>query len=224
MATGPAVIVIDPALSFRYFSYCCGMLGKPKYTRLLLLAGMLLVVAGLAVWLWKQKEARETGMPVDPAAHDSLAWAGPPKDTFPYLNHSFSKQVLADSSRVLLLEGAKLDPDKKFPVIRQVKADGDMVFDVPAAAAPFEVRTRLLILTATGPCIFRVVAYSHESGEEVQVLKGMVRAQKAYRSDFPEPDTLRDHQLLMINDSIDLMEKEDDDRTEFREWWESIGH
>ncbi|WEK35624.1 MAG: FecR domain-containing protein [Candidatus Pseudobacter hemicellulosilyticus] len=198
------------------------MMQRSRYSRLLIVLSVVLVVAAVVLLLMQKNE--EAGSVPPSVKEDTVEWTGPPKDTFPYLNHTYTEKWLADSSRVILLEGAKLNPHQQFPANRQVKADGDMIFDVRGSARPFVVRTRLLVLTAEGPCVFRIVAYSHESGEEVQVLKGTVRAAKSYKSDFPEPDTLRNQQLLMINDTIDLMEKENDDRTELHDWWALYTH
>ncbi len=151
-----------------------------------------------------------------------MVMPAPPEDTLPYLIRPIEQITLPDSTHIIMVKGSVITPAGNFHNPRQVVADGDIFFDIPAGRQPFIVRTNLLALTAAGHCTFRVIAYSKEGGEEVQVLHGMVKVQKSYRSDFPEPDTLRTDQMLMINKSIDLMEKENYKAGQLRAWWERI--
>lgn len=131
---------------------------------------------------------------------------------------------LPDSTWVYLLKGERPDPGTRFGYTRTVTADGDLYFDIPARSMPFKIHTRLLVLTAIGKAGFRLIALRKEEGEEVQVLYGNIIAKKAYPSQFPEADTLRDNDLLMINRSIDLMEKEPhNDFSALRAWKERVG-
>ncbi|NML21645.1 hypothetical protein HHL16_12210 [Pseudoflavitalea sp. G-6-1-2] len=140
----------------------------------------------------------------------------PPADTFPFNKHAFEEKLLKDSSRVLVLEGSSV---KQSGSGRQVLADGELIFQIPQRSLPFVVNTRILQLTVLQPSIFRVSAFSHENGELIEVLEGAVEAKKRYQSDFPEKDTVRSAELLMINDQIDLMEKEKDSLKPLRQWW-----
>lgn len=143
----------------------------------------------------------------------------PPVDSFPYLYKKFSILKVADSSRVFLLEGSKVNLDSaKYIAL----ADGDMIFEIHRKDLPFVVNTRILQLTVLKAGVFRVEAYHKDNGEKVDVLEGVVRAKKRYESQFPEPDTVRKAEMVMINDQIDLMEKEKEDLTEFAKWWNSL--
>lgn len=139
-----------------------------------------------------------------------------PADTFPFIKHAFEEKLLQDSSRVLILEGSSIKPSASG---RQVLADGELIFQIPPKSLPFVVNTRILQLTVLQPSVFRVSAFSHENGEMIEVLEGAVEAKKRYRSDFPEKDTVRSAEMLMINDQIDLMEKEKDSLKPLRQWW-----
>lgn len=161
----------------------------------------------------KEKIAREQ------AAQQVLPVYKPPVDSFPYLYKTFQEIPLADSCRIFLLDGSKASPDAKNK--RLVLADGDMIFQIGPAAIPFVVHTRILKLTVLKPSIFRVEAFHKDNGEKVDVLEGMVRASKRYESQFPEPDTVRSNEMVMINDQIDLMEKEKEDLSEFASWWKT---
>lgn len=126
---------------------------------------------------------------------------------------------LPDSTRIYVLEKVKLKHNAVPGHLFTVSMDGDMFFDRPDVPESITIRTRLLNLTVKGKAAFRVIAYSREDGEEVQVLYGNIIAKKAYQSDYPEPDTLRDNDLLMINRTIDLMEKEGNiDTKQLHEW------
>ena len=93
---------------------------------------------------------------------------------------------------------------------------------VAADARPLIVRSRLLILTVTGETAFRMTAYAKEAGEQVEVLYGHVKANKAYESTYNEPDLLTGGDMTMINKSIDLMEKEKTDVAQLRAWSEAL--
>ncbi|MGX5690400.1 hypothetical protein [Arcticibacter tournemirensis] len=132
--------------------------------------------------------------------------------------------MLPDSTCIYVLDKEKLDmssmPKKRF----KVTMDGDIFFNIPDRPGKFTVRTRLLKLTATGKAAFRVIAYSKDDGEEVQTLYGNIIAEKNYKSDFPAPETLRNNNLLMINRTIDLMEKEENqDTRELAQWKKTTG-
>jgi hypothetical protein len=131
--------------------------------------------------------------------------------------------TLRDSTRVYIIaDSSKLTPSKDFNKKREVAVDGDMFFEVPDLPKPLIVRSRLLILTVTGKAAFRVIAYAKEEGEEVQVLSGNIRVKKTYKSQFSEPDTLHENQMVMINISIDLMEKEKLDTRDLRAWRDTV--
>ena len=116
--------------------------------------------------------------------------------------------TLPDSTKVILNPGTRV-----YYGHRAVLLDGDAFFD---AARPFTVRTRNLSLT--GVAAFRVSAFAKDEGESASVLSGRLLATKAYASHDPETDTLLGGNMVMINRSIDLMEKETYDTSELRSW------
>lgn len=126
--------------------------------------------------------------------------------------------LLPDSSLIYVLDKVAINfarQKKRY----KITMDGDFFYDIPERAGALVIHTRLLKLTVTGKAAFRVIAYNKDEGEEVQVLSGHIVAEKSYKSDFPEPEILGDDNLLMINKSIDLMEKEENlDTRELRKW------
>ena len=74
-----------------------------------------------------------------------------------------------------------------------------------------------------GDSALRLTAYSRETGEQVQVVCGDVLARKNYPSRFDEPDRLAAGQMSMVNQTIDLMEKENFKPGEVRPWAKSVG-
>jgi predicted small secreted protein len=165
----------------------------------------------------KEKVAREEA--AQKAAQQDMPVYTPPIDSFPYLYKPFDTVALTANSYVLLLKGSKADTDPQNK--RTVEADGDMIFVIGKKDIPFSVNTRILQLKVLQPAVFRVEAFRVDNGEKVDVLEGVVRAAKRYKSSFPEPDTVRRFEMVMINDQIDLMEKEKEDLTEFAQWWQS---
>jgi hypothetical protein len=165
----------------------------------------------------KDKIAREEA--AQKAAQQDMPAYTPSIDSFPYLYKHYDTIPLTPDSYLLLLEGSKAEQDPKNK--RTVEADGDMIFVIGKKDLPFAVNTRILQLKVLQPAVFRVEAFRVDNGEKVDVLEGVVRAAKRYKSSFPEPDTVRRFEMVMINDQIDLMEKEKEDLTEFAQWWQS---
>ena len=129
---------------------------------------------------------------------------------------------LADGTEVYYLSNTKVSPANSYPRPREIRIDGEAFLRVPAAAAPLVVRSRLLVLTITGRTALRVTARSHETGEEADVLYGRVEAKKAYPSRQSEPDTLLAGEEVMVNETIDLQEKETADLASLRSWSDSL--
>lgn len=130
-----------------------------------------------------------------------------------------SMRTLKDSTHIFFIGDTRVTPANTYPSPREVNADGTCFFEVPAGPKPFIVKTKLLILSVTGKAAFLVMASSKEESAEIQVLSGAIIAKKAYPSQFDEPDTLRNNQMLMINRTIDLMEKEDLDTRDLQDWY-----
>jgi hypothetical protein len=129
---------------------------------------------------------------------------------------------LTDGTEVFFLSNTKVYPANSYPRVREIKIDGEAFIRVPATAQPLIVRTRLLVLTVTDRSALRVTARSSETGEEADVLYGHVEAKKAYPSRQNDPDTLLAGEIVMVNETIDLQEKETTDVASLRTWSESL--
>jgi hypothetical protein len=129
---------------------------------------------------------------------------------------------LPDGTEVYYLSNTKVSPANSYPRPREIKLDGEAFLRIPAAAEPLVVRSRLLVLTITGRTALRVTARSHETGEEADVLYGHVEARKAYPSRQSEPDTLLAGEEVMVNETIDLQEKETADLASLRSWSDNL--
>jgi hypothetical protein len=126
---------------------------------------------------------------------------------------------LPDSTHVYLLnDTTKIIPHNDYPAHREIALDGDAFFYVPAATFTLIIHTKLLTLNVMGKAAFRVTAPSAEPWAEVDVINGTVIVSKAYSSTFNKPDTLYDSQMQMLNQTIDLMEKEDFDAAALKAW------
>jgi FecR protein len=129
---------------------------------------------------------------------------------------------LSDGTEAFFLTDTHIEPASSYPHPREINVNGDAFVRVPARADPLTVRSRLLVLTVTGESAFRITAYANQTGEQVEVLRGQVRANKAYPSSYSEPDTLAGGEMAMINRTIDLMEKERFDPAKLREWSDAL--
>lgn len=129
---------------------------------------------------------------------------------------------LADGTEVFYLSDTVIRPSSAYPATRELKIDGEAFVRAAASAQPLIIRTRLMVLKVTGDSALRVTARSHETGEEADVLAGQVVATKAYSSRQNEPDTLAAGEEVMVNETIDLQEKETADVPALRSWSEAL--
>jgi hypothetical protein len=129
---------------------------------------------------------------------------------------------LADGTEVFYLSDTLIKPSNAYPETRELRIDGEAFVRVTAGTQPLIIRTRLMVLTVTGDSALRITARSHETGEEADVLAGQVVATKAYHSRQNEPDTLKAGEEVMVNETIDLQEKETADVPALRSWSEAL--
>jgi ferric-dicitrate binding protein FerR (iron transport regulator) len=115
---------------------------------------------------------------------------------------------LSDGTEVLFRSDTKVTPRDTYPHPREIGIDGQAFVITLASEQLLVIRSRLMLLTVRGPSVLRVDAWSKETGEQVQVLRGHVTVRKAYRSAYTEPDVLGGGEMSMVNVTIDLMEKE----------------
>lgn len=128
--------------------------------------------------------------------------------------------LLSDHTRIILLNGTRAVPAAGFPRNREIQLEGNgqVFIEAHRQEKPLVLRTGLLTLTIEGDTALRVSVSSARVAEQAEVLYGHVRAAKSYPSRFSEPDVLEAGEMSMINQSIDLMEKEKFDRTELAQW------
>lgn len=185
--------------------------GRNNKVYAVLVIGLLL--AGIAAWFFMRRTAVADKAPASPPAYTTM----PATDTIPAPREG---RWLADSTHVYLLGDTKLTPAAGYPGRREITLDGDAFFDATAAPSVLTIHTKLLTLTVRGRAAFRVMAPSKEEWTEVDVIRGIVIARKAYESTFNEPDTLSGGEMQMLNRSIDLAEKEVFDTTALKAWRE----
>lgn len=118
---------------------------------------------------------------------------------------------LADGTIASLAADTRLGAAAGFPSPREISLDGEGLLKVPAGEQPLIVRTRLMHLEVRGPATLGITARSRETGEQVEVLSGEVVVSKNYASSYRVPDDLHGGEMSMVNQTIDLMEKENMD-------------
>lgn len=129
---------------------------------------------------------------------------------------------LSDGTQAFFSSDSKVTPVSRYPQPREIAVDGDVFLRVPARAEPLTARSRLLVLTITGKSALRMIAWSRQAGEQVEVLYGTVTASKNYPSPYKEPDILTRGQMTLINRDIDLMEKETTDLAALQAWSDAL--
>jgi hypothetical protein len=128
----------------------------------------------------------------------------------------------ADGTRVYWRGAGSAVPTGGYPDPRLLTVNGDLLVVAPDGPAPLLIHTRLLNLTVFGNAEIRITAFSQDSGAQAQVLRGRVVASKAYRSGDSAQDTLGAGEMIMVNQTIDLMEKERDAADTTRHWADEL--
>ncbi|WP_316747719.1 FecR family protein [Pedobacter gandavensis] len=128
--------------------------------------------------------------------------------------------TLADHSKVILNANSILKvPHGYNKENRRVLLSGAAYFDIsPNAELPFIMETSDMKATVLGTG-FYMRAYPHESGQQVELLSGKLKVQKAYTSDMDnEAEIILPGEMVMLNRSVDLMEKETFDVQQRESW------
>ncbi len=127
--------------------------------------------------------------------------------------------VLPDGSTAILGSATTLTvPEDYNNSSREIAIDGMALLETIAdSTKPLIIHTKHLINTTAGG-IFRIIAYHTGEGETIEVQSGSLKAEKAYKSQFDEPEILQHHEMVMINHTIDLIEKEKLDTTDLATW------
>jgi len=129
---------------------------------------------------------------------------------------------LPDGTQAYFRGDTVVRPAQTYPAPKEIHVDGDAFIRLPVTPGPWTVRTRLLVLTVDGGSTFRITAYSKQTGEQVEVVHGRMEARKSYPSPYAVPDLLGPGEMVMINRTIDLMEKERTNADEVRRWGEAL--
>lgn len=127
-----------------------------------------------------------------------------------------------DSFKVFYIDNSSLLTDTQINSQKELKLDGDVFFNIERGNFPLYISTSLMKIQVLAPSAFRVTAYNADQGQSVETLKGTIIISKAYSSPFPDPDTLHENNLYMVNKSIDLSEKEDLDDDRLARWWDML--
>lgn len=117
---------------------------------------------------------------------------------------------LPDHSRVLLGTNTTLKVPKDYAEkSRLLILSGAAYFEiVPGTDLPLIVEAADMKISVSEASFF-VRAYPYESGQLAELLKGTLKAEKAYHSTLENtPEILAPGEMVMLNKSVDLIEKE----------------
>ncbi|MDI3318776.1 FecR family protein [Pinibacter soli] len=131
--------------------------------------------------------------------------------------------TLPDGTTVTLGSSSTITvPDDFNKLSREIGLIGNALIEVVKdSSKPFIIHTRHLQNTTTGGTYW-IIAPASSEGETVEVVSGTLHANKAYPSQFNEPEILKAGEMVMINHTIDLMEKETFDTTEINKWKSNV--
>lgn len=116
--------------------------------------------------------------------------------------------ILVDGTELRFKSDSIPRPATGYPNPRTIQLAGEFFIQTPARGETLTLYSRLLKLEVSGQSAFHVIARAKESGEQVEVLSGEVMAYKNYPSPMTTPDHLVGGEMSMVNQTIDLMEKE----------------
>lgn len=127
-----------------------------------------------------------------------------------------------NKGKIFYIDSASTITDTVVDGKKQLKVNGDIFISMEEAHFPQYLYTSLMKITVLKPSAFRINAYDADQGQSVESLFGELKILKNYNSPFPEPDTLHENNLYMINVSIDLSEKESLDDDQLSKWWTKV--
>lgn len=132
---------------------------------------------------------------------------------------SLKQKTLADGTEVFYFRGSSFDTASGFPDNRLIESvDGEFYVRTTANDQPLILHTKLLEITVTGESGLRILANADKNGERVDVLYGQVHTEKRYDSPVQERVDMVGGQMMMINITIDFVEKEVLHDDEVPEW------
>ena len=131
--------------------------------------------------------------------------------------------TLSDGTIITLGSSSMINvPDDFNKSSREINLIGNALIEVVKdTSKPFVIHTRHLQITGAEG-VYWFIAPATSEGETVEVMSGTLHVNKAYTSQFNEPETLNAGEMVMINHTIDLMEKETFDTTEISKWKSNI--
>lgn len=128
---------------------------------------------------------------------------------------------LDDHSKVILNANSTLKVPHAYPEgKRKIVLSGAAYFDISENAGhPFILETSDMKVSVSSGASFYIRAYPHESGQQLELLSGKLKAEKAYTSDIDNTaEILIPGEMVMLNRSVDLMEKETFDIQQRESW------
>jgi ferric-dicitrate binding protein FerR (iron transport regulator) len=186
-----------------------------------LLAAVCLIALGWVIYVyvrpaqWNHPVHTPAAKAIITSSGDSTRYSSGPSDR--------AHAVLPDGTGVILNPNTEVTIPKTFTdTVRNIRVNGDAYFVIASKPGmPFALSTQCLSLIVDGTdASFRVSAFDKDQGESVEVLEGTVSASKSYPSQDHNPEILIGGDMVMINRSIDLMEKETFDSATLRAWYE----
>ena len=127
-------------------------------------------------------------------------------------------QTLPDGTRLYFRAGTTVTPAAGYPHPRRIQIDGEVLIKAPSFNAPLLLSSRLMEVAVTGEAVLRETAFAQQTGEQVDLVIGQAVVRKAYKSSYMIPDSLAPGEMAMVNQTIDLMEKEKSEAQPLGDW------
>jgi ferric-dicitrate binding protein FerR (iron transport regulator) len=114
---------------------------------------------------------------------------------------------LVDDAVIFFRMDSTVSLDRDYPRSRVVEVAGEVLIDSPGPTELI-VKTPLLALHVTGPARIHVESRRTEDWAQVHVLSGSATVEKRYNAAGSHPESLIAGDMVMLNTSVDLFEKE----------------
>jgi len=123
-------------------------------------------------------------------------------------SRKYDRAVLIDGTVIYYRPDSAVILDRDYPRPRVVEVAGEVLIHSPGQPTELIIKTPLLVLHVIGPARIEVESGRTEDWAQVHVLSGSATVEKRYNAAGSHPESLIAGDMVMLNNSVDLFEKE----------------
>lgn len=123
-------------------------------------------------------------------------------------SRKYARAVLVDGTVIYYRPDSDVILDRDYPRPRVVEVAGEVLIHSPGQPTELMIKTPLLVLHVIGPARIQVESRRTEDWAQVYVLSGSATVEKRYDAAGSHPESLIAGDMVMLNNGVDLFEKE----------------